>query len=269
MNIRDVFKLHPENPKVTVRPHFDDSNVLNTTSFRDQWDEAFTALNEWIDADPKIRLGYLSSRAGDILTTLYCLKLSMPRPDYNIIKQRGVMMYDGEPAAMYKLWMPNKLMFQDTHIDPSWYGLLSLSNSPYPSLAIFDLIELVLIQRDKETIHVEFDVTQECMIGLTYSGKMNRDGNFDKFDPDKELTYEEVHHLMPFTQATDKDLHELCYLIGRTHDTKYMDMWRALIKDVLLEECDSMLVESIRLWFGLELFETFKETMKKVRFTLK
>lgn len=268
MKIHDTIVLHPVDDKYEVLPHFDSANRLHLVSLEKQWDKAFEVINEWIDANPRLRMTFLSKQVGAILSTLYKIHLEMPRPAYNIVKHRGVTIYDGEPAAMYKLYMPNKGMFQDNHIDPSWYGLLSLTAEPHDCGIFVDMLDHIWCLRDREEIPIDVTFRKDCYYGSVYDGGYaNNEENVWCGKGDR-LTPEQFLKLRPYGKPSHAEQEEFCWAIGRTPDSERIDHWRMLYERVINEDRGSETVLCLNIWYGKGKFNELKELAKKVRFVV-
>lgn len=268
MIIRNTITVHPTDPTCEVLPHFRD-NMLHLTALETQWDKAAEVINEWVDENPEVRMTFLNSRVGEIIALLYALKLSQPRPEYNIIKWRGVTMYDGEPAAMYKLLMPGKGLFQDTHIDPSWLGLLSLTSRIYEGLMFFDMLDHIWCLREREEIPVELDFTQDYYRGLTHSLTFRDKDEFIKYKPGDQIDFDGLKSLRLSIEPTNDSESELCWLAGRTPATERVGRWWSLIDTVLTEEKSTILTDAMAIWYGKDKFDELKTLAKKVKFDLR
>ena len=271
--IDGCIKLHQDTAESTVNPHFDTDGYLHITSVEQQWDKLAEVINEWVDADPTPRCAYVSMKLGAFLSQMYTVQISQPRPAYNIVMSKGIVPYDGTIAARYMLYMPGKLMFQDSHLDPSWTGLLSLANDPYIDPIYFDLLDEIWMLRDGEHI-------RNVHIGDTYYGRTTSprlvtrviDGEVSPLLDGDEILHSEMEFMIYNTEVVDNEYRELSQMLGETPDHEDTARWARLMLWLSSEKSrpdQESFVNYAKAWYGLSKYQEIKEASENIQFIAK
>lgn len=271
--IDGCIKLHQDTAESTVNPHFDADGYLHITSAEQQWDKLAEVINEWVDVDPTPRCAYVAMKLGTFLSQMYTVQISQPRPAYNIVMSKGVVPYDGTIAARYMLYMPGKLTFQNSHLDPSWTGLLSLANDPYIDPIYFDLLDEIWMLRDKEHI-------RNVHIGGTYYGRTTSprlvtrviDGEVSPLLDGDEILHPEMEFMIHNTEVVDNEYRELSQMLGETPDHEDTARWARLMMWLSSEKSrpdQESFVNYAKAWYGLSKYREIKEASENIQFIAK
>lgn len=271
--IDGCIKLHPDSAESTVNPHFDADGYLHITSVEKQWDKLAEVINNWVDADPTPRCAYIAMKVGAFLSQMYNIQISQPRPAYNVVMSKGVVPYDGTIAARYMLFMPGKLLFQDSHLDPSWTGLLSLANDPYIKPVYFDLLDEIWMLRDKAHVHV-------VHVGKSYYGRTTSPRVITRMCDDDvvplvtgdEINHDELEFMIYNTEIVDGEFNELSQMLGECPDHEQTAQWARLmmwLSDKKVRPDQATFVDYAKAWYGLEKYQEIKEASKKIKFIVK
>tara|TARA_Y100001956_G_scaffold11440_4_gene10398 strand:+ start:7197 stop:8045 length:849 start_codon:yes stop_codon:yes gene_type:complete len=272
-------KLHPSDPKTLIKPHFDDDGFFNITSVESQWDEFTAAINNLIEPNSAYFTHYVANRLGSLISQMYNVHVSQPRPEYNIVVSKGVVSHDGSIAARYDLYMPGKVMFQDAHIDPSWVGLLSLAKEPTIDPVYFDMLDGVYARyRNSLDGKYPFVDVVDVHIGDTYYGRTTckrASGTKGELVAGEEIPHSQLP-MLKYAQRPSKGEHSgLDHLLGDTPDHADLQRWCDLVLWLTPEVCDgdnfvpSDICAYFMAWYGIEKFNIIVETFKKLRFVVR
>lgn len=268
--IDGCIKLHPDTAESTVNPHFDADGYLHITSVEQQWDKLSEVINNWVDADPTPRCAYIAMKLGTFLSQMYNIQISQPRPAYNVVMSKGVVPYDGTIAARYMLYMPGKLMFQDSHLDPSWTGLLSLANDPYIDPVYFDLLDEIWTMRDKEH-------KRNVYFGGTYYGRTTSprvvtrviEGEPSPLLEGDEILHSELEFMIYNTEVVESEYSELSQMLGECPDHEDTARWARLMMWLSNEKSrpdQESFVNYAKAWYGLAKYQEIKEASENIQF---